>query len=105
MELEKGARAVISFKVSKQDSALIDQIVERALLLARRAGEELDRLELHMDITAAHANGSALRLSEMLAADDFNFAHDVFGIRRHIDRKTGKLADFFVPRFARPEVA
>ncbi len=40
-----------------------------------------------------------LRLADLLAADDFNFAHDVFGIMRHIDRRTGRLDNHFVPRF------
>ena len=37
------------------------------------------------------------------AYDDHNFAHDVFGIRRHMNRKTAKLEDHFVPRFFRPK--
>lgn len=53
-----------------------------------------------MDITAVHANGNPLKLAELLATDDFNFTHDVFGITRHIDRETGKLGGCFVPRFS-----
>ena len=41
----------------------------------------------------------------MLAADDFNFGHDVFGIYRHLDRTTGKLMNCFVPRFAQRQSA
>jgi len=33
--------------------------------------------------------------------DDFNFAHDVFGIRRNIDRSTGKITGTFWPRYAK----
>jgi hypothetical protein len=53
-----------------------------------------------MDITACHLNGCPLRLGELLGADDANFAHDVFGIRRHLNRETGKLEDCFCPRYA-----
>lgn len=53
-----------------------------------------------MDITAVHANGNQLDLTALLAADDSNFAHDVFGIRRHLNRDTGELEDFFTPRFS-----
>lgn len=54
-----------------------------------------------MDVIAVHMNGRPLRLEALLAADDFNFAHDVFGIRRHLDRDTGELTQCFVPRFSR----
>ena len=36
---------------------------------------------------------------ELAEADDFNLAHDVFGIHRHIDEATGELRDCFVPRY------
>lgn len=51
-----------------------------------------------MDIIATHANGNPLDFDKLLAADDFNFAHDVFGICRHLNRETGELEDFFSPR-------
>lgn len=59
-----------------------------------------------MDLAAVHANGCPLDLEKLLAADDFNFAHDVFGIYRHLDRDGksptgGKLLDLFLPRTAR----
>lgn len=53
-----------------------------------------------MDITACHANGNPLRLAELLKADDGNFGHDVFGIRRFIDRTTGRLMGHFRPRYS-----
>ena len=60
-------------------------------------------MDCDMDITACHANGNPLRLAELLSADDFNFCHDVLGIRRHINRETGQLENCFVPRFSCPE--
>ena len=56
-----------------------------------------------MDMQAANGvNGNDhIDFERLLAADDANFAHDVFGIIRHMNRDTGKLGDFFVPRFAR----
>jgi len=53
-----------------------------------------------MDLTACHANSNALGLDRIIIADDFNFVHDVFGIRAHLDRETGKLRDCFIPRFS-----
>lgn len=91
---------MLSFKVTKKDARLISAIADRA-------GEELFKgwttqtvFDTEMDITAAHANGCPLKLDELLAARPLDFAHDVGGIRRHIDRNTGQLRDCFLPRFA-----
>lgn len=91
----------ISFDVSREDSQVITQIVDRAETMAANRGTELDRMSLYMDLTACHANGCPLKLRELLeAVEDYSFAHDVFGISRHIDRKTGKLTDCFLPRYS-----
>ena len=79
---------------------LIHQIVERAGEMAKQSGAPIDFLRMNMDLMATHANGCPLRLSELLAAPDDQFAHDVFGIARYIDRDTGMLDDCFVPRYA-----
>jgi hypothetical protein len=89
----------VSFAVSDTDASLIDEIVTRALTLARKQGVKLDRVSLSMDITACHANGCRLRLNELLCANPFDFSHDVFGIHKHMDRETGQLTDCFSPRY------
>jgi len=86
----------ISFTVSKNDAVIILKIAKRARKIS---GNKYPLLDAEMDITATHANGCPLKLAELLAADDFNFIHDVFGIRRHLDRETGELMDCFSPRF------
>ena len=45
------------------------------------------------------ANACSERLRDLLAADDLNFIHDVFGIAGLLDRRTGQLGDCFSPRF------
>jgi hypothetical protein len=93
----------ISFSVSDADRALINDIADRAYaidLKHRAEGKARETLEYAMDITAVHANGCPLDLKRLLAADDFNFAHDVFGIERHLNRLTGQLENCFLPRFA-----
>jgi hypothetical protein len=89
----------VNFEVSREDRLLIDKITGRAVRLFARHGIELDGLSFMMDVTACHANGCPLRLAEFAEADDTNFAHDAGGIRRHIDRETGKLTGCFLPRF------
>lgn len=88
-----------SFDVTREDGDIIKEIVKRA----RKFDADLDVLSLTMDITACHASGNPLKLTELLAADDFNFTHDVFGIMRHIDRESGELMDHFYPRFSVPQ--
>lgn len=70
--------------------------------IARRAKKINPRIvesDTALDLAATHLNGCKLRLEEMVKADDFNLMHDVYGIGRHLNRKTGKLERFFLPRF------
>jgi hypothetical protein len=96
----------INFNVTKDENAVIMKIARRAREMAANHGRENSELiDIVMDITAAHASGNPLRLEALLEADDFNFAHDVFGIARHLDRSTGELRDFFTPRFSQRQSA
>ncbi len=81
--------------------ALILKIARRAVGLYSAHGVKLDLLETQMDLSATHAGGCRLNLDKLLAADDFNFMHDITGINRHLDRDTGKLMHYFTPRCAR----
>jgi len=92
---------MVSFTTSKSDAELIAKITERTLRIAAKEGIDYTYADAEMDLTACHANGNPLKLRELLAADDLNFIHDVFGIRRHLDRQTGQLNNCFSPRFAR----
>lgn len=95
-----------SFKVgTKEEVRIIHKIALRAMAMAESAGWKYELLDADMDITATHVNGRRLDLDKLIAADEFNFAHDVFGIRRHIDRETGKLQHCFLPRCAEKEFA
>lgn len=92
--------AAIKWDAAKEDHRLLGKIAKRAVEMARESGIEYRFSDAVMDVTACHANGTPLRLTALLEADDFNFSHDVFGIRRYLDRETGALTDCFVPRFA-----
>ena len=86
---------MINWYVSREDDLLISEIADRA-------SKELnsDYMKTLMDITACHANGIPLRLEELFKASKYDFAHDVNGIASNINRTTGKLENFFVPRYA-----
>jgi hypothetical protein len=90
----------INWKTTKEDALLINQIVDRAFL---EGAHYDDRLTMVMDITAVHLNGCPLDLQKLLDFPSTSFAHDLFGIVGHLDRKTGKLNDCFIPRSAMPE--
>lgn len=93
--------AQVRFKVqSQQEARIIHKIAARAVNMAIGAGFDYPIMDADMDITACHCNGNPLKLDALLRADEFNFAHDVFGIRRHINRETGKLENCFSPRFS-----
>lgn len=90
--------ATTNWKVTREEAETIGWIARR--YVAEFGG---DLTGVSMDITAAHANGCTLDLDGLLDADGFNFAHDVTGITRHIDRETGQIVGGFLPRFARKE--
>lgn len=92
----------VSFKVSRADQIEIAAIVDRAMQAGYvgPGSKARDRLSLSMDLTACHANGCPLRLSDLRGSSPLDFAHDVLGIVRHINRETGKLGDCFSPRYA-----
>jgi len=60
-----------------------------------------DRMTMMMDIEAADDKFN-MRLDDWLNADDFNFAHDIVGIRDNIKREKYPETEFrnFVPRFS-----
>ena len=93
---------MINWNVSKEDH-------DTLVALATRVKGELNTPDefstVMMDFTACHANGCALKLKELLVAERFDFSHDYFGIRQHINRKTGQLEGCFLPRYAAPEAA
>lgn len=94
----------IKWKATAAERGIIRQIAERAVALAKaNKGQRRHPLDIQMDIEAVHCNGNPLRLADLLAADDFNFAHDILGIGRHLDRETGKLGGCFLPRFTKRE--
>lgn len=92
------ARDTVKFECSKEDRALGRKIGRRARKAALEVGIKYKAIDADMDVIATHCNGCPLDLAKLLAFDDFNFNHDVFGIRRHLNRDNGKLGGFFLPR-------
>lgn len=86
----------ISFKATPEDFRIIEKIAARAAKEIKLKGAS----EMHwmMNVAAAHANGCQIDLEKLLNFDSFNFLHDMLGIERHLNKDTGKLENFFIPR-------
>jgi hypothetical protein len=96
----------VSFEISADDRKLVTEIVKRVEAARPWVGSKKaradQRITLMMDLEACHANGCPMDFAKLLAADEFNFWHDITGIQRRIDRRTGELTAHFRPRCARP---
>lgn len=86
-----------NFCASRYESFLIRKIVDRAV---KNKAYKRDKLSTEMDLEACHCNGTPLDLTRLLNAPEFDFWHDLSGIRYHLNRDTGKLMDCFLPRMA-----
>jgi hypothetical protein len=90
---------MIKWSASKDEHDLIIAIVRR--VLAHYPDYPDDTLTLMMDLEACHCNGCPLDLRGLLESHNEDLMHDVFGIRRHINRETGQLNDCFLPRYSK----
>lgn len=93
-------RREISFDVSLAEMRIIKRIARRGHRLLKEHGVGRDRTAIEMDVCACHANGCRLDLEKLERADDFNLSHDLLGISRHLDHRTGELRHHFLPRCA-----
>jgi len=87
-------------RINGEEWNTIMKIASRAVDMATQQDLTVERMSVMMDLTAVHAGCCKLDLDGLLSADNFNFAHDVWGIGHYLDRQTGQLRDF-TPRFAR----
>jgi hypothetical protein len=92
---------MIKWNCTREETQIAVKIAQRAVTMAKEIGVEYSQMTALMDIEATHSNGCPLKLQELLDADNPNFAHDVFGIRANINRKTGKLENCFLPRYSK----
>lgn len=71
--------------------------------IAKRAESEckFPRIVAILDVDYADQD-VGLDLDKLLAFDAFNFAHDIFGINKHMNHQTFKLDNCFLPRSTRP---
>ena len=87
---------MLNWNATRDEMDLIVKIMDRV----QEAGSTIDRREVSMDLEAVHCNGCPLELDRMASGHIGDVLHDVHGISKNIDRKTGKLKRGFQPRFA-----
>ena len=84
----------------RKEMQAILKVIERAQTLVpdflkTRSYPQMDML---LDLEAVNSSGDGLDFEKLIKFDDFNFLHDILGIRKHINRETGELEDCFLPR-------
>lgn len=84
----------INWSATGEEIDLISKIANRAV----KNFHIQDKMNLTMDISATHLNGTPLDLQKFLDFDDSNFMHDIYGIMDNINRRTGELDNCFLPR-------
>ena len=85
---------MVAWKATIEEVRTITKIVKRS------GAQGSERLAQMMDLEAVHSNGCPLDFEKLLAFDDFNFWHDMNGIRACVNRETGELGNNFLPRCA-----
>lgn len=91
-------------KRAKIDTAALTRVLERAMKIEggpHNGSFWRDRTECMMDLMAARDCVPSMDIGALADFPDFDFVHDVLGIRRHMDRETAKLGGCFLPRCAR----
>lgn len=81
----------------KEEFLTIVKICERAEKMNINKG---DRFTMIMDLDNTNQS-IGLKLNELLNACDIDFVHDITGIQSNINRETGKLENYFLPRYAK----
>lgn len=96
--LELQDKAKLNWHVSGDELLMVDQCVERFHRICREHKKELAIVETMMDIIICHTQNYKLNFTALLLTSDGDFANDIIGIIKHIDRSTGKLQNGFIPR-------
>jgi len=96
---------MLNWNTTKEDTLAISKIVDRYIefhySLNIPKQYQRSKLDIMMDVEATHNNGCPLKLQGLLNAKDCDFTHDLIGIQQNINRKTGKLENCFLPRYAK----
>lgn len=95
------------FEISDREYKIVEEIAMRCLkefeaLDENAPDSERVKINIEMSVIAAYNhNEPKMNLVKLLESEEFDFMHDIAGISKHIDTKTGILGGCFIPRCAR----
>jgi len=93
---------MITPTLTPTEARLVKRIADRAYLRIQQLSCPLyKRATCASDVSQVHAGSCPLDLQRLLKASDFDFLHDIFGIKKHLDRRIGRLRNNFRPRTAK----
>jgi hypothetical protein len=84
--------------VTVEEDHLLDGIIKR---ISNIAPNRFDEKKLKTDLTVVHLKFAPLNLLAMFNGKDKDLLHDVVGITRNISKSSGKLNEYFMPRFSK----
>jgi len=85
------------------DLRRIARIAERAYQRTRCFMQPAYRVpQCTRDLIAVHTHGCPLDFRKLLFATDYDFLHDILGIRYHLDRRTGRIRNNYPIRCSKP---
>jgi hypothetical protein len=89
-----------NFDLEPEDYQLLLAIVRRLKSTKNFKLEDFwgDETDFKMDLTVTHNHAVKLDFGKLLDAPDSVFFHDIMGIRRGLNRETGKLDNLFLPK-------
>ena len=86
----------LNMDCTPKEKQQIGLIVNRML----KTSPSTNKLTSHSGISMVHLNGCPLDLDGLINASDADFYHDINGIFLNLNTETGRLEDYFVPRFS-----
>lgn len=89
-----------SFGVSPSTPEM-EKVVQRAVFHYSQFGVVLDPVRLTLDLSAVKTLIPNICFKALLESEDDDFAHDIFGVVKNLNRETGHLENNFLPRYLR----
>ncbi|QPJ61677.1 MAG: hypothetical protein G3M70_07170 [Candidatus Nitronauta litoralis] len=90
-------------ELTKEETVLMEKILKRAEpLFENKINPEEITTHIGMNLRAVHAV-CPLDFRKLHGFNDFSFAHDIIMIDMKLNKETGELEEFFLPRCAKPQ--
>ena len=83
-----------------EDTELIERIAIRARKLLEFHGKFVPPGSIKEELIITHQEICPLRLRDLLEANDFDFLHDITGMRDHINMLDASFRNGWWPRYA-----